>query len=269
MPHPSGLITLLTDFGNRDYFVASMKGVILSINTHATIVDLSHEVPPHAVQDAAYLLKSCYRYFPEGTVHVAVVDPGVGTRRRPLVVKTARYYFLGPDNGLFSYVFDEENDVEVREIEHLQIRLDSVGHTFAGRDIFAPAAAWLTTDRSFESLGRRVEAWMTFPIVKPSKEADGVVGVVVYVDHFGNLISNFSLEHVHSVQNGVSNKGLVLQISGHRISGLVANYAEGSEIQPSALINSNGAIEVFIKEGSAAQRLNVGSGAKIILSQIL
>ena len=105
MPHPSGLITLLTDFGDRDYFVASMKGVILTINPRATIIDLSHHVPPHSVENAAYLLKSCYRYFPEGTVHVAVVDPGVGTRRHSLLVKTARYYFLGPDNGLFSYIF--------------------------------------------------------------------------------------------------------------------------------------------------------------------
>ena len=266
MSHPLGLITLLTDFGDRDSFVASMKGVILTINPHATIVDLSHHVPPHSVKDAAYLLKSCYRYFPEGTVHVAVVDPGVGTRRRPLVIKTARYYFLGPDNGLFSYIFDEEDEVEVREIENQKYRLESVGHTFDGRDLFAPAAAWLTTNQPFGLFGRKIEERVVFPIVEPKRGAHGLVGEVVYVDHFGNLISNFTLKHVDAVGSTAPRGVPTLQIAGHRVNGLVASYAEGSKVEPSALINSNGAIEVFIKEGSAAQRLMVGRGAEITLS---
>lgn len=266
VPHPLGLITLLTDFGDRDYFVASMKGVILTINPHATIVDLSHHVPPHSVEEAAYLLKSCHRYFPEGTVHVAVVDPGVGTRRRSLVVKTARYYFLGPDNGLFSYIFNEEDEVEVREIENQRYRIESVGHTFDGRDLFAPAAAGLTTNQPFESFGRRIEEWVTFPIVEPKRGANGLVGEVVYVDHFGNLITNLTLKHVDAVRSAAPSEGSALQIAGHRVNGLAASYAEGSKVELSALINSNGAIEVFIKEGNAAQRIKVGRGAEIILS---
>ena len=266
VPHPLGLITLLTDFGDRDSFVACMKGVILTINPHATLVDLSHHVQPHSVEDAAYLLKSCYRYFPKGTVHVAVVDPGVGTRRRPLVVKTARYYFLGPDNGLFSYIFDEEKEVEVREIENQQHRTESIGHTFDGRDLFAPAAAWLTTNQPFESFGRRIEERVAFPIVGPERGANGLVGEVVYVDHFGNLITNLTFKHVDAVQSTAPSGGLALQIAGHRVNGLVASYAEGSKVKPSALINSNGAIEVFIKEGNAAQRFKVGRGAEITLS---
>ena len=138
------LVTFLTDFGSRDYFVASMKGVILNINPQAHLIDLSHDVRPHDIFQAAYLLKSCYRYFPDGTVHVAVVDPGVGSSRRPLPVSTSRYFFVGPDNGLFTYIFDEETGVEVRHIENRQYRLDSEGATFHGRDLFAPAAAWLT-----------------------------------------------------------------------------------------------------------------------------
>jgi S-adenosyl-L-methionine hydrolase (adenosine-forming) len=266
MPHPLGLITLLTDFGDRDYFVASMKGVILTINPNATIIDLSHHVPPHSVEDAAYLLKSCYRYFPEGTVHVAVVDPGVGTKRHSLVVKTARYYFLGPDNGLFSYIFNEEDGVEVREIENQQYRFETVGHTFDGRDLFAPAAAWLTTNKPFESFGRRTEEWVVFPIAEPRRGESGLVGEVVYVDHFGNLITNLTFNHVDAVRSMASKDGPALQIAGHRVNGLVASYAEGSKVEPSALINSNGAIEVFIKEDNAAQRLSVGCGAEIILS---
>ncbi len=265
MPPTRLLITLLTDFGDRDWFVASMKGAILTINPHATIVDLSHHVPPHSIEDAAYFLKSCYRYFPEGTVHVAVVDPGVGTRRRPLVVKAARHYFLGPDNGLFSYIFSEKHEVEVREIENQQYRIESIGHTFDGRDIFAPAAAWLTTNQPFESFGRRIEERVAFPIVEPKGGANGFVGEVVYVDHFGNLITNLMLKHVNIVRSMAPNEGLALQIAGHR-AGLVANYAEGSKVKPSALINSNGAIEVFIKEGNAAQRLKAGRGVEITLS---
>jgi len=265
MPHPLGLITLLTDFGDRDWFVASMKGVILTINPHATIVDLSHCVPPHLIEDAAYLLKSCYRYFPDGTVHVAVVDPGVGTRRRPLVVKTARHYFLGPDNGLFSYIFSEEPEVEVREIENQQYRIKSIGHTFDGRDLFAPAAAWLTTNQPLESFGRRIEERVAFPIVNPKREAKGFVGEVVYVDHFGNLITNLTLKHVDAIRSTAPSEGPALQIAGHRVYGLVANYAEGSKVKPSALINSNGAIEVFIKEGNAAQQLKMGRGVEITL----
>jgi S-adenosylmethionine hydrolase len=243
-----------------------MKGVILTINPHATLVDLSHHVPPHSVEDAAYLLKSCYRYFPEGTVHVAVVDPGVGTRRRPLVVKTARYYFLGPDNGLFSYIFDEDDEVEVREIENQQYRIESVGHTFDGRDLFAPAAAWLTTNQPFESFGRRIEERVVFPIVEPKRGANGLIGEVVYVDHFGNLISNLTRKHVDAARNAAPREAPALQIAGHRVNGLVASYAEGSKVEPSALINSNGAIEVFIKEGNAARRLKVGRGEPVALS---
>ena len=134
MPSAISIITLLTDFGTRDYFVASMKGVILNINSQARIVDLSHDVGPQQIEEAAYLLKSSYRYFPDGTVHVAVVDPGVGTARRPLLVTTSRYHFIAPDNGLLTYIFEEELNVEVRDIENKQYRLDSEGASVATDD---------------------------------------------------------------------------------------------------------------------------------------
>ena len=137
MPHPLGLITLLTDFGDRDCFVASMKGVILTINPQVTIVDLSHQVPPHSVEDAAYLLESCYRCFPEGTVHVAVVDPGVGSSRRALIAKSGDCFFLAPDNGILTPILAEGREVEVREIENPDYRLTAPGPTFDGRDLFA------------------------------------------------------------------------------------------------------------------------------------
>ena len=140
MPPAGPFITLLTDFGDRDWFVASMKGVILSICPEARLVDLSHQVTPHQIHEAAYLLKSCYRYFPGGTIHVSVVDPGVGSARRPLLVSTSRYYFLAPDNGLLTYVLEEGEGVEIRRIENRRYRLEADGATFDGRDPFAPAA---------------------------------------------------------------------------------------------------------------------------------
>ena len=240
MPHPLGLITLLTDFGDRDSFVASMKGVILTINPHATLVDLSHHVPPHSVEDAAYLLNSCYRYFPEGTVHVAVVDPGVGSARRPLIAKSERYFFLAPDNGLLTYILADSSEIEVREIENKAYRLTSPGRTFDGRDLFAPAAAWLTKQQPFASFGRLIDDCKTFTISKPKWEAMALVGEIVHVDRFGNLISNLTSHHVQEVRDVTKRPNALIRIAGHKIETLVGSYSEGMPEQPSALINSDG-----------------------------
>ena len=266
MPHPLGLITLLTDFGDRDSFVASMKGVILTINPHATLVDLSHHVPPHSVEDAAYLLKSCYRFFPEGTVHVAVVDPGVGSVRRPLIAQSEHYFFLAPDNGLLTPILAAESGMEVREIENLNFRLTSPGHTFDGRDLFAPAAAWLTTQQPFASFGRLIDNCKTFTISKPKWEALALVGEIVHVDRFGNLISNLTPKHLEEVCVAATHRQTFIRISERTIEGLVASYSEGTVGQPSALINSAGQLEIFVKEASAAGLLQTRRGARIEVS---
>ena len=265
MPHPLGLITLLTDFGDRDSFVASMKGVILTINPQATIVDLSHHVPPHSIEDAAYLLKSCYRYFPEGTVHVAVVDPGVGSPRRPLIAKGARYFFLAPDNGILTHILADDSGMEVREIENKDYRLPSPGHTFDGRDLFAPAAAWLTTQQPFVSFGRLIDDCKTFTTSNPKWEALALVGEIVHVDQFGNLISNLTLHHVKEIQEVTKRPNALIRIAGHTIEKLVGSYSEGHPLIPHALINSNGLIEIFLKEGNAARTMNAGRGQRVDL----
>jgi S-adenosyl-L-methionine hydrolase (adenosine-forming) len=259
VPHPLGLITLLTDFGDRDSFVASMKGVILTINPHATLIDLSHHVPPHSVEDAAYLLKSCYRYFPKGTVHVAVVDPGVGSARRPLIAKSEHYFFLAPDNGLLTPILAEDGELEVREIENADYRLTSLGHTFDGRDLFAPAAAWLTKGEPLASFGRLIDDCKTFTISKPKWEAMALVGEIVYVDRFGNLISNLTSDHVKEFREVTKRPNPLIRIAGHTIDGLVGSYHEGDARAPRALINSDGRLEVFLKEGSAASLLQLGT----------
>jgi S-adenosylmethionine hydrolase len=266
MPHPASIITLVTDFGNRDWFVASMKGVILSINPQATIVDLSHHIASHDVHDGAYALKSCYKYFPDGTVHVAVVDPGVGSERRPLIAKSPRYFFCAPDNGVLTRVFEEEGDVEVREIENKQYRLDADGHTFDGRDVFAPAAAWLTKQQPFASYGRIVGDARRFPLSQPQWEHAALVGEVVYVDVFGNLITNVSLRHVKEVRELTKRPNPVIRIAGQSIDGLVRSYAEGNHGAPRALINSDGHVEIFCKEASATAFLKVTRGEPVKLS---
>ena len=260
------VVTLLTDFGERDYFVASMKGVILNINPQARIVDLSHQVRPQQVDEAAYLLKSCYRYFPEGTVHVVVVDPGVGSARRPLLVTSSRYYFVAPDNGVLTDVLQEEVSVEVREIENKQYRLDAEGATFDGRDLFAPAAAWLTRGQPPGSYGRLIRDYVRLSSQEPAWEGQALVGRIIYVDHFGNLISNVTPLHLKEVQGKLRRSRVTIRVGGTVIEGLTSHYAEGSPDAPQALINSNGQLEVFVKEGSAAEWLKLGRGERIEVS---
>jgi len=263
MPSAISVITLLTDFGDRDYFVASMKGVILGINPQARIVDLSHGVTPHQIDEAAYLLKASYKYFPDGTVHVAVVDPGVGSLRRPLLVTTSRHFFVAPDNGLLSYIYQEETGIEVRQIENKQYRLDSEGATFDGRDLFAPAAAWLTKGQQPGSYGKLVRDYVTLPLAEPEWQGSVLAGTIVYVDRFGNLISNLTPFHVKEVTGRTRRSDVGFRIGGVTISGLVRSYSQGDPAAPHALINSNGQVEVFIKEGSAAEVLKVSRGERI------
>ena len=266
MPGALSVITLLTDFGTRDYFVASMKGVILNINPQAWIADLSHEVAPHDIAGAAYLLKSCYRYFPDGTVHVAVVDPGVGSNRRPLLISTSRYFFIGPDNGLFTYVCDEETGVEIRQIENRQYRLDSQGSTFDGRDLFAPAAAWVTKGQAVGSFGRLLTTYERIPTTAPGWDRQVMTGQIMHVDHFGNLISNLTSFELKEVRGVTKRAVSSLRLGGQTIEGLVSSYSDGAPGVPQALINSNGQIEVFVREGNAAELLGVGRGARIELA---
>ena len=266
MPTAISVITLLTDFGDRDYFVASMKGVILGINPQARIVDLSHAVAPHQIGDAAYLLKASYKYFPDGTVHVAVVDPGVGSLRRPLLVTTSRHFFVAPDNGLLSYIYQEETGIEVRQIENKQYRLDSEGTTFDGRDLFAPAAAWLTKGQQPGSYGKLIQDYVKLPLAEPKWQGSSLAGTIVYIDHFGNLISNLTPFHVKDVQGRTRRSDISIRIGGVTIDGLVRSYSQGKDAAPHALINSNGQIEVFVKEGSAAETLNVSLGDTITMA---
>lgn len=266
MPPALPIITLLTDFGDRDYFVASMKGVILSIHPTARIVDLSHHIAPHRIEEAGYVLHSCYRTYPAGTIHVCVVDPGVGSARRPILVATSRHYFLAPDNGLLSRVLEDERGIEIRQIENVQYCLRSEGATFDGRDVFAPAAAWLARGEPVSSFGRVIDDPVTHSIADPIRQGATLVGQIEYVDRFGNLISNITAKHVREFGTVEGRRPISIHIGGRTINGLVVSYSEGKGDTPSALINSCGKLEIFLDRDSAAQRLQIGVGGEIRLS---
>jgi len=191
-------------------------------------------------------------------VHVAVVDPGVGSARRPLIAKSDHYFFLAPDNGLLTLILAEDSEMEVREIENVDYRLTSPGRTFDGRDLFAPAAAWLTRQQPFASFGQLIDNCKTFTIAKPTWETRALVGEIVYVDRFGNLISNLTPHHVMEIRDVTKRPNPLIRIAGHTIDGLVGSYHEGDAQMPRALINSNGQLEIFLKESSAASLLQLG-----------
>jgi S-adenosylmethionine hydrolase len=181
----------------------------------------------------------------------------VGGDRRPLIAKSSRYFFCAPDNGLLTHVFAQEGDLEVREIENKQYRIEADGHTFDGRDVFAPAAAWLTKQQPFASYGRVVSDAHRFPLTQPQWEQTALVGEVVYVDGFGNLITNVSLGHVKEVREITKRPNPLIKIGSHSIDGLVRCYAEGDPSVPRALINSDGQLEIFCRETSASALLNL------------
>lgn len=195
------IIALLTDFGYKDNFVGIMKGVILGINPQVNLVDISHGVKPQSIFEAYFLLKNSYKFFPKGTIFVAVVDPGVGSKRKSILIETNDYFFIGPDNGIFSFLESHE----IKNIVHLTNKeyfLKPVSSTFHGRDIFAPAAGFLSKGVSPEELGTLIKSIKRVEIPKPRIEKDKLVGEIIYIDGFGNLISNISREVFNKFTKG-------------------------------------------------------------------
>lgn len=263
MPSAISVVTLITDFGDRDYFVASMKGVMLGINNQTRVIDVSHHVTPHSIEEAAFLLNSCYHYFPDGTIHVVVVDPSVGSSRRGLLVTTSRFFFVAPDNGVLSYIFENELDVEVRQIENRQFRLDSEGATFDGRDLFAPSAAWLTRGQTPGAYGRLVTDYEKLPIPKPELRKGVLCARVAYIDHFGNIITNITADDIKSLQEVTKKNEFSIQLGDVTLNELKTHYEQGSQDVPSALINSNGYVEIFLQKARASDTLGVSLGLSV------
>jgi S-adenosylmethionine hydrolase len=248
------LITLTTDFGTRDAYVAELKGVLYSEGPPGmSVVDLSHELAPFDVQAAALFVRAALPRFPPGTLHLVVVDPGVGSARRALIVERGDTLLVGPDNGLFSYLYD--GDERVYAIEHARLGTRAVASTFHGRDLFAPVAARLASGAAPASFGARVDSYERFSLPMVDMSGDCLYGRVIHVDHYGNLITNIT----HQTLSGFSGEGVLqIAIADRVIPGLVDHYAQADGLL--ALIGSSGWLELAAREASAAEQLGVGVG---------
>lgn len=251
------LLTLTTDFGTSDHFAGVMKGVILGICPNAAIVDISHEVKPFEIAQGAFLLAQAYPYFPRGTVHVAIVDPGVGTARRPLLVEAAGQYFIGPDNGVLAMVYSGVAH-KARHITNDKYFLQPVSRTFHGRDVFSPVAAHLASGVRPARFGKVVDDHWKPAYDKPQRSAKRVwSGVVLHVDRFGNLITNL---HTRDFPE-FGAKPFELAIGTRKLDRLAGNYAEMEPGEPFVIVGSSGFLEVAVNQGSAAKHLGCGPGA--------
>jgi S-adenosylmethionine hydrolase len=253
------IVTLTTDFGLRDPFVGIMKGVILSICREARLVDLTHEIAPHDVLEAALALHAAWRFFPQGSIHLAVVDPGVGSERRALALLACGHYFVGPDNGLFTFALGAGAWSAV-SLEAPAYRLPEVSQTFHGRDVFAPAAAHLASGVPLGHLGPVITdpAQLAFP--RSRREGDVIVGEVIGSDRFGNLLTSVTADHVRELAAGGD---FTVELAGHLLGPLARSYEEGARQAPSAIIGSGGRLEVFVRRGDARAMLGVGPGAPV------
>jgi hypothetical protein len=268
------IITLTTDFGLQDPYVAAMKGVILTISPEATIIDISHAVRPQAIEQGALLLASAWPYFPRGSIHVGVVDPGVGTERRAVAVQTPAATFVGPDNGLLSSALpDEPREAAWGHDQPAPIRLPEsyrgvsltneayfrqpVSSTFHGRDIFAPVAAHISLGVPLEELGSPVEEVLALPPFRARRQPDGSLkGRVIHIDVFGNLVTDVRCEDLPAERPTVD-------VAGHRIVGVSLTYQQGSEVV--AVVGSSGHLEIAAPKGNAAELLEATLGMPVLV----
>jgi hypothetical protein len=248
----NGLITLTTDFGTADHFVAAMKGVILSLAPRARIVDITHEIAPYDINEAGFVLAQAWHWFPRGSTHVVVVDPGVGSERRPILLEAGGHYFAGPDNGVFSMIYAAAKH-SVRVISNRKLMRTEVSRTFHGRDIFAPAAAHLARKIPPASFGKRITDYVRTP--------PAPAGTVLKVDRFGNLITNFHIDHF----SGIQTKPFELRIGRQIIRRLALTYSETEIGEVFVIVGSSGYLEIAANQENAANKLGCGQGTPVEL----
>ncbi len=255
---PNRIITLTTDFGYKDPFAAEMKGVILSINPDAVIIDITHSIQPQDIEETAYVIGSSFSYFPSGTIHIVVVDPGVGSGRKPLILDAAGCYFVGPDNGVFSHILCFSQPVKGVYITEERYMRSKESPTFQGRDLFAPAGAWLSKGLPAEEFGPPAKDFVTFPVPRSEVTHGGISGEVIYVDSFGNAITNIKVSDLTSFA------GHYVVEANNTIVHPVKYYAEAGETSLSCLVNSSGYLELFVNKGNAAEKYGIKKGDKVI-----
>jgi len=256
------IITLTTDFGTNDHLVGSMKGVILNINPAARIVDINHCVAPFDILDGALSLANAYSYFPPRTIHVIVVDPGVGTERRPILVSGEKQFFVAPDNGVLSPIYEREA-CTVRHVTAEHYFLNPISPTFHGRDIFAPTAGWLSKAFQTEAFGEVVKDFVRFTMPKAKSAGQAVKGVVLRVDAFGNLMTNLTAEDMPpDVLDGGAIK---LAVNGKQVVKFARTFASGGQGEPIAYLGSAGYVEIAVNRGSAARTLGANRGSEVTI----
>jgi S-adenosyl-L-methionine hydrolase (adenosine-forming) len=260
---PGPIVTLTTDYGTSDHLVGTLKGVLLSIHPEIQIVDICHTVVPFDVLDGALCIGAAYKYFPARTVHMVIVDPGVGSARRPILVSANNQYFVAPDNGVLSMVYERENPVSVRHITSEHYFQRPVSETFHGRDIFAPVAAWLTKNWQSEAFGEVIEDHVRFALPRPKTQDGAMRGAVMKVDHFGNLMTNFTLEDLPEAKRQPG--PIAMTVGGKPVKQMVGNFSQAPAGEAVALVGSSGFIEVAVNKGNAARALAVNRGAEVIL----
>lgn len=254
------VIALLTDFGARDHYAGTMKGVMLAICPDATLVDITHEVPPHDVLAGALELAASFKYFPSGTIFTVVVDPGVGSSRRAIAAETADYRFVAPDNGVLTLALREAAPKKMVELTERRYARPTVSRTFEGRDRFAPAAAWLAKGIQLSALGRPLADFHRIEVPAPLATDQEISGVVLRVDRFGNLVTNIDRKLLERFAQG----GIVtIDAGGRRIERLVATYAELPAGGVGALFGSTDHLELAAPSASAAERLGLSRGAPV------
>lgn len=257
------VVTLTTDFGLNDHFVGTMKGVILNIAPEAEIVDICHSVQAFDVLDGALAIAQAYSYFPVGTIHAVVVDPGVGTARRPIILSTEREYFVAPDNGVLSLIYAREERVRVRHVTGEHYFVQPVSQTFHARDVFAPVAGWLAKGVDAGKFGEEISDYVRFQAPKP-KPVDGntLRGVVLKVDRFGNLVTNFAPQDVPALFQATPPPFKIV-VGKREITEIHATYSEGSPNELFGILGSMGYLEIASNRAGAAQILGVGKGSEV------
>lgn len=255
----SKIITLTSDFGLQDHYVSAMKAAILEVAPEARMVDISHEIPPQDIMAGAWVIRNVAFMYPKGTIHLVVVDPGVGTNRNPVVVKMSGHYFVGPDNGIFSLLYDQYK-YEAIKLNKPEYWRERRANTFDGRDIFGPIAAHLSNGVAMQDLGDPIEEMVVYHWAVPIGDKDGLQGWVLHIDRFGNLITNITESLIREY---VGDRKVKVYVGTTVVNDIVNTFGDVEEGDPAVFIGSSGMLEIGVNKGNAAELLSVHKGAQI------
>jgi len=257
------LIALITDFGEDDFFVASLKGVILRINPGARIIDVTHQVPSFDIKQGGFILFSCHKYFPPKTIFLVIIDPGVGSSRPILLVETKKYFFIAPDNGVLSLTLKSEQVEQIIKVTNKKFFLEEQSKTFEGRDKMAPVAAWLSKGASPSVFGPQIQDYKVLGELEPVRKEREIIGSIIYTDKFGNLITNIPRAMVNKLKKEAGKNKLILLTKNKKISSFKESYSQGRKGELFYLVGSLSFIEIAAREASVSKKIKAKVGDKV------